>query len=86
MIMATEYDRYGRAKFDPAIHYNHLKPWTTTDEKYLIDNYEFDGPEELSFALGRTVYTIGHRVWHLRKRGLMPRATVRWHRRSGQQD
>ncbi len=48
------YDRYGRMNYHPDFHANHGKPWSTTDQKFLIDNYELMGSEEISFSLERT--------------------------------
>lgn len=68
-----EYDRYGRMKYHPEYHPNQNKSWTTTDQKYLIQNYEKDGPAMVAAALGRTIGVIMTRAYELRKSGLMPR-------------
>lgn len=70
--MAT-YDKYGRMQFHPELHHNHKKPWLNPDQKYLIDNYESDGPESVAAALGRTIGVIMTRAYELRKAGLMPK-------------
>ena len=71
------YDKCGRMQYHPDLHRNHGKPWTVQDEKYLIDNYELLGPEECSFSLERTIHTIMNRVYELRNKGEMPKATRR---------
>ena len=65
------YDRLGRMNYNPAFHPKQKQPWTTTDQKYLIENYECDGPEAVSFALGRTIHTVMTRACKLRKNGEM---------------
>ncbi|ENP0827167.1 TPA: hypothetical protein ACVU5Q_003653 [Vibrio parahaemolyticus] len=69
------YDAYGRMQYHPDFHPNHGKPWKTTEQKYLIDRYVLDGPEQVSFALGRTIHTVMEKAWELRKLGLMPKPT-----------
>lgn len=66
------YDRWGRMRYHPAFHARHGKPWTTSEQKFLIDHYVADGPELVSFALERTIHTIMTRVYELRCRGVMP--------------
>lgn len=68
-----EYDSYGRMKYNPDYHPNHLKPWIYKDEQYLIDNYVLDGPEVVAAALGRTIGVIMTRAYVLRKEGKMPK-------------
>lgn len=76
------YDAYGRMQYHPDFHLNHGLPWKTTDQKYLIERYVLDGPEQVSFALGRTIHTVMAKAWELRKLGLMPKPTsVTHHRR-----
>lgn len=74
MTRPPSYDPFGRMRYHPAFHPNHKKPWTILDQKYLIENYVSDGPEEISFALGRTINTIMERVCALRKKGVMPKS------------
>ncbi len=76
------YDGYGRMQYHPDFHPNHGKPWTTHDERYLIDYYEKLGPEQVSLELGRTIHTVMQRACQLRKSGLMcgPRKKI-YHRR-----
>lgn len=71
------YDINGRMKYHPEYHANQGTAWTTTDQKYLIDNYTIIGPEGISFALGRTIHTIMARAYELRKRGLMTKPKKR---------
>lgn len=78
------YDRLGRMQYHPDFHANQKLPWTTVDERYLVDNYEKLGPEEVSFALERTITTVMTRAYILRKKGIMPKPMRRTiHRRSG---
>lgn len=65
------YDKWKRMNYNPVFHGKHKQPWTTTDQKYLIENYERDGPEAISFALERTIHTVMQRATELRKKGLM---------------
>ena len=67
------YDRYGRMRYHPEFHAKQTLPWTTIDERFLIENYEQIGPEEVSLALERTIQTVMTRAYELRKRGLMPK-------------
>jgi predicted NAD-dependent protein-ADP-ribosyltransferase YbiA (DUF1768 family) len=74
--MDITYDQYGRMQYHPEIHYNQGKVWLNSDEKYLIQYYEKDGPEQVSLALGRTVHTIMTRAYELRKKGIMPKRSI----------
>jgi hypothetical protein len=67
----VEYDRWGRMKYHPEYHPNQRAPWTTKDQKYLIENYGKSGAMEVSLALGRTIRTVMQRVYELRLKGLM---------------
>lgn len=71
------YDRYGRMRFHPDFHAKQGAPWTTGDEKFLIENYAAIGPEQVSFALERTVHTVMQRAFKLRKAGRMTKPLVR---------
>lgn len=71
------YDRYGRMQYHPDFHGKQKDPWTTTDQQYLIDNYESMGPEQVSLALERTIHTVMTRAYELRKKGLMRKAATR---------
>jgi hypothetical protein len=75
--MTVTYDRYGRMNYHPDYHAKQKLPWTNQDEKYLIENYESDGPEAISFALERTIHTVMTRAYELRKKGRMPRRTTK---------
>lgn len=70
--MNVTYDRYGRMNYNPDFHFNQKKPWTTTDEKFLIKMYEKIGPDEVSVSIGRTIHTVMQRAYTLRKEGRMP--------------
>ena len=54
-------------------------PWEVVDEKYLIDWYDVAGPEEMAFALGRTVRSVMQRVINLRKTGVMVKPLIAVH-------
>lgn len=69
--IAIVYDRLGRMRQHPDFHGKHCTPWTTADEKYLIENYVTAGPEQCSLALERTIQTVMHRASELRKAGRM---------------
>lgn len=63
-------------KYDPKVHFNHKKPWTTTDQNYLVEFYGKVPVSELCLSLGRTYKTITDKVCTLRKRGEMAPAKV----------
>lgn len=73
MTMPVTYDRYGRMNYHPDFHAKNKKPWTISDQKYLIENYEKIGPDSMSFTLERTIHTVMQRACELRKKGLMPK-------------
>jgi len=77
MNQTPTYDRYGRMNYHPEYHPNQGRPWTTRDQKYLIEYYEKLGPEQVSLALGRTIHTVMQRACELRKTGAMRRPTNR---------
>lgn len=82
--LPVTYDKYGRMNYHPEFHAKQKLPWTTTDQRFLIDNYESMGPEATSLALERTIHTVMTRACKLRKSGAMPKATTRIiHARSG---
>lgn len=81
MTPEPTYDQQGRMKYHPDYHQNQGKPWTSSDQKYLIECYEQLGPEQISFALGRTITTVMQRASVLRKQGEMPMPTKRVHHR-----
>lgn len=67
------YDRFGRMRYHPDYHARHLAPWTTADEKFLVENYMTQGAEHCSLALERTIQTVMQRVCVMRKAGRMAR-------------
>ena len=67
------FDRYGRMNYHPAYHGKQGTPWSTQDQKFLVDNYETFGPEKISLALERTIHTVMTRAYELRKKGVMPK-------------
>jgi len=64
-------DRFGRLVYTPELFPKRGLPWTTLDQKYLIENYELLGPEAVSLALERPTVGVMQRVSELRKKGLM---------------
>jgi hypothetical protein len=70
---SVTYDKYGRMQYHPDFHGRQKLPWTTSEERYLISNYESQGPEEVSLALERTIHTVMTRAYQLRKKGMMPK-------------
>lgn len=66
-----EYDRFGRMLYNPMFHENMNTPWTYKDEQYLIEWYDKIGPEEMSFALDRTIKSTMQKTVMLRKEGKM---------------
>ncbi len=83
MTQTIEYDAHGRMKYHPDYHARHKLPWTTSEEKYLIENYEAQGPEAVALALERTVGVVMTRAYELRKGGKMPKrdASAKKHKR-----
>lgn len=71
LTQPVTYDKYGRMNYHPAFHAKHKTPWLVADQKYLIDNYAVMGPDQLSFALERTIHTIMSRAYELRRDGFM---------------
>lgn len=69
--MEISYDRFGRMFYNSEFHENNRKPWDKEDMDYLIQWYDRIGPEEMSFALGRTMKTVQTKVSELRKKGVM---------------
>jgi hypothetical protein len=66
-----EYDRYGRMKYNPLFHTKTNKPWAYNDLEYLINWYDIVGPEEMSYALSRTIKSIAQMVNNKRNDGTM---------------
>ena len=73
MSPPIKYDRYGRMAYHPDYHPNHKKPFKTSEQKYLIENYAIHGPETVALALGRTIGGVMTRANALRKAGQMPK-------------
>lgn len=69
--LPVTYDRYGRMSYHPAFHAKHMTRWSKEDVKYLVENYEGMGPDQLSFALERTIQTVMQKACKLRKLGRM---------------
>lgn len=68
--------------FNPEFHAKNGTPWLGEDVRYLIQWYDKIGPEEMSFALERTIKTIQEKAYELRKKGLMPKSEKKiWNKR-----
>jgi hypothetical protein len=77
------YDKQGRMKYHPEFHAKQKQPWTTSEQKFLIENYEQLGPEQISLEMERTVNTVMRRASDLRKQGLLVKpAKKRYHKRT----
>ena len=77
-----EYDKYGRLLYNPLFHEKSGTPWSYEDENYLKTWYYIIGPEEMSFALERTMTSIMGKVAKLNIEGIMktPSSKVRKNR------
>ncbi len=75
--MDITYDRYGRMNYHPDFHFNHKKFWSTQDQKFLIEMYERIGPDQVALSLGRTINVVMTRARRLRKKGLMPKRSIK---------
>lgn len=81
-VQDVAYDRYGRMKYHPEYHSKQQTPWTVEDQNYLIENYVLLGPEQISFALERTIHTVMQRACELRKIGVMKKLSKKiYHKR-----
>ncbi|WP_443660115.1 hypothetical protein [Clostridium algidicarnis] len=69
--MKIEYDSYGRMKYNPSFHSKSGKVWSKEDLEYLKDWYHIIGPEEMSFALDRTIKSVMQKAGVLRRQGAM---------------
>jgi hypothetical protein len=76
-VNSISFDPQGRMKYHPDFHGNQKLPWTVQDQKYLIENYDLLGPEQISLALERTINTVMRRACNLRKQGLMTKPAKR---------
>lgn len=82
VVQEVAYDRYGRMKYHPEFHSKQQTPWTVEDQNYLIENYVPLGPEQISFALERTIQTVMQRACELRKKGMMEKSVKKiYHKR-----
>jgi hypothetical protein len=72
-----EYDRFQRLLYNPMFHQKMSTPWNYEDEQYLINWYYIIGPEEMSYALDRTIKSIMQRVVKLKKEGIMEKQLCR---------
>lgn len=75
--LPVTYDAQGRMQYHPDFHAKQRTPWTTTDEKYLIEHYATLGPEHVSMTLERTIKTVMTRAYELRKAGRMAKPATR---------
>jgi hypothetical protein len=73
VILPVRYDKTGKMLYHPQLHGKRWRPWTTSEQAFLIENYEHLGPEQVSLALERTMQTVMTRVYELRRAGQMPK-------------
>ncbi len=73
----VKYDKQGRMKYNPELHFSQGQKWNKEDTEYLINWYHIIGAEEMSLALGRSEQTIYDKVCKLKKKGLMPRVEAK---------
>lgn len=64
------YDNIGRMRYHPEFHPNHGKPFMLDELVYLCKFHGIDDPRTISYALGRTEYTLADKLHKLRKSGL----------------
>lgn len=69
--LEVTYDSFGRMNYHPFYHKNNKMPWKSEDIQYIIDWYEKVGPEEISFALERTIKSVQQKATQLRRCGLL---------------
>lgn len=69
MEHAISYDRFGRMAYHPDYHPNHGQRFTEEELEYLCKFFEADGADGIALALGRTVKTILHKAYQLKKDG-----------------
>lgn len=65
--------RQYREPYNPEVHPNHGKPWTTKELMYLCSMYDGTAKHDLSLALGRTHSSILTMADTLRRQGLFER-------------
>ena len=86
MLVITDaplkYDKYGRLLYNAMFHEKSGTPWAYDDECYLKEWYYIIGPEEMSYALERTMSSIMGKVAKLNQEGIMatPSSKVRKNR------
>lgn len=81
------FDKQGRAYYHPDFHNKHCRPWTTSDIRFLAENYYLLGPEECSLHLERTIKAVQQRALELRKSGAMVRPDkIKTHKRTLRND
>lgn len=71
IVYPIEYDKCGRMKYNPGLHFAQFEPWNDEDLDYLINWYNIIGLEEMSLALGKTESKVINMVYKLRNKGLM---------------
>lgn len=55
--------------YNDDIHFNHKKPWKTSEIKYLKQSYGVISNIDISLALGRTYKTVCDKIYQLKKIG-----------------
>ena len=71
-LVPIEYDSYGRMMYNPRFHKNNRKVWEANDLDYLANWYDIIGPEEMSFALERTIKSVMQKIVSVRRKKDLP--------------
>ena len=66
----VKFNKLGRMLYHPDFHQRQHQHWTTHEQKFLLENYELLGPEEVSLTLERTIQSVMMRMTFLRKKGI----------------
>lgn len=77
-----EYDRLGRMRYNPIFHSRTGQQWTQSDLDYITQWYDKIGPDEISYALERTIKSVMTKATELKKKGKMLRIQCTHHRRA----
>lgn len=64
------FNKLGRMLYHPDFHQRQNQHWTTHEQKFLLENYETLGPEEVSLTLERTIQSVMQKMTYLRKQGV----------------
>lgn len=56
-------------EFNEQIHFNHNKPWKTSEIRYVKESYKKFSNIDISLVLGRTYKTVCDKIYQLKKSG-----------------